>query len=122
MSETGTKTDEGEVEQLYCPYCATPLENVESAHLSGAWDSIRAQCPEHDYVEIDVECYKACVDDSPEVNGLECISCNELGHTIPVWEDVTEWFEGEPPDYIGCTNCHTMHSATDQIIEDHYNQ
>jgi len=55
-------------------------------------------------------------------NHLECISCNELGHTIPVWEDVTDWFEGESPDYIGCTNCHTMHSATDQIIEDHYNQ
>lgn len=58
----------------------------------------------------------------PEFDGLKCISCNELGHTIPVWEDVTEYFDGKPPDYVGCTNCHNMHKATDQIVEDHYNQ
>ncbi|AGM11184.1 hypothetical protein M197_gp19 [Haloarcula hispanica tailed virus 2] len=27
---------------------------------------------------------------------------------VPVWEDLEDAEAGERPDYIGCTECHTM--------------
>jgi hypothetical protein len=30
------------------------------------------------------------------------------GDLIPVWEDPNDYNTGEGPDYIGCTECHTM--------------
>jgi len=28
--------------------------------------------------------------------------------TIPVWQNLDGWKRDEKPDYIGCTECHTM--------------
>jgi len=56
----------------------------------------------------------------PSFEGLKCISCGVAGHTIPVWEDMTDYHNGEAPDYIGCTNCHNMLSTTSEIIEEYY--
>jgi len=30
------------------------------------------------------------------------------GSLIPVWENPADYKRGEAPDYIGCTECHTM--------------
>ena len=56
----------------------------------------------------------------PSFEGLECINCKIAGHTIPVWEDMTDYHDGEDPDYIGCTNCHTMVNTTKDILEEYY--
>jgi hypothetical protein len=32
---------------------------------------------------------------------------------IPVWEDMADYEAGRPPDYAGCTECHTMHGGTE---------
>jgi len=44
-----------------------------------------------------------------------CETCEMSGweHTtdellIPVWENPDDYNRGEGPDYLGCTNCHTM--------------
>jgi len=58
--------------------------------------------------------------DTPSFEGLECISCGVAGHTIPVWEDMKDYHSAEPPDYIGCTNCHNMLTATSDIIEEYF--
>lgn len=58
--------------------------------------------------------------ETPSFEGLNCISCGVAGHAIPVWEDMTDYHHNEDPDYIGCTNCHTMLSTTDDILEDYY--
>lgn len=40
----------------------------------------------------------------------ECIECGEgESFLIPVWEDISDYYKEGNPDYIGCTNCHTMH-------------
>jgi len=58
--------------------------------------------------------------EKPEISGLKCVGCGEVGHTIPVWEDIREYFDGADPDYIGCTNCHNMYSMTEDISDEHY--
>jgi len=30
---------------------------------------------------------------------------------VPVWEDMDDYEAGEMADYVGCTECHTMHDA-----------
>jgi len=30
------------------------------------------------------------------------------GSLIPVWEDPADYQRGKSPDYLGCTECHTM--------------
>ena len=38
-----------------------------------------------------------------------CPACGAAAQgTIRVWEDPTDYDEGEPPDYVGCEECHTM--------------
>jgi hypothetical protein len=27
---------------------------------------------------------------------------------IPVWEDISDYYKEGTPDYLGCTECHTM--------------
>ena len=42
-------------------------------------------------------------------------SCQTCGarpsSTVPVWEDLPMHRVGADPDYIGCTECHTMRSV-----------
>ena len=45
----------------------------------------------------------------------ECPSCKEKAFVgeemlIPVWQNLEDAERGNAPDYIGCTNCHSMHT------------
>lgn len=42
-----------------------------------------------------------------EYEDVECVECGETD-TVPVWENPRDYFLREPPDYVGCKNCHTM--------------
>jgi hypothetical protein len=48
----------------------------------------------------DTERYETC-----EMSGWEHTTDELL---IPVWENPDDYNQGEGPDYLGCTNCHTM--------------
>lgn len=50
-----------------------------------------------------------------ELQQEECPTCEVKdyvgeGSLIPVWQDPQDAERGEGPDFIGCTECHTMHS------------
>jgi len=40
-----------------------------------------------------------------------CPTCGAVADEflIPVWEDMDDYWGHKDPDYIGCTECHTMH-------------
>jgi len=38
-----------------------------------------------------------------------CPTCGAgRSYQIPVWEDISDYYKNRQPDYIGCTECHTM--------------
>lgn len=45
-----------------------------------------------------------------ETKEIPCPVCGSVSNKfhIPVWENVWEWDDGDPPDFIGCTECETM--------------
>lgn len=54
---------DNEEENIHCLYCGNQIEIIEGWHFSGAWDIIKGKCKKHGYLEIEVECYNACVED-----------------------------------------------------------
>jgi hypothetical protein len=52
--------------------------------------------------------------DDAGVGRKECPTCEVKdfvgeGALIPVWQNPHDAENGEAPDFIGCTECHTMH-------------
>ena len=52
-------------------------------------------------------------DATPRGEDGQCSTCETKdwgseGDLIPVWENPQDYERGEGPDYLGCTECHTM--------------
>lgn len=52
----------------------------------------------------------------------KCLTCEVRGFDgdgslIPVWENPADYDNGEPPDYLGCTECHTMRPYEDREVD-----
>jgi hypothetical protein len=56
-----------------------------------------------------------------EYADTRCVHCDST-NTVPVWEEPRDYFMRNPPDHIGCKDCHTMRPYIDDDRDVSYRQ